>query len=264
MQHGFKRAVIGLALATTAPLGAQDFGYAPGTARYSAQVVTKMTQAVGGHKVEDEITQRQQLTIVVGSRAGDTLSLGVTIDSATVVSLRAGSQDASQLTGLRVAGAISRVGQVYDRSIVGRDLGPAGAVVAAEFASFLPRVRRDLRIGLTWSDTTSEQVDMLGIPVARTTIVRSAVIGDTLALGERSWRVDRRATVTFAGKGTVSGQAITMTGESSSAGHLVLARSGKYIGSDLTDSVRTTFTVPATGMQISMTQEQRTRVARIP
>ncbi|MBA3890943.1 MAG: hypothetical protein H0X64_10465, partial [Gemmatimonadaceae bacterium] len=81
------------------PLGAQEFRYTPGTAQYRASVVTKMTRDIGGQRMEDEITQLQRLTVGLFADAGDTLRIGVTVDSAAVATRSAGPQDVSPLVG---------------------------------------------------------------------------------------------------------------------------------------------------------------------
>lgn len=245
------------------PGGAQEFRYAAGTARYEASVVTKMTREMGGRRLDDEITQSQRLTVGLTPTGGDTLRIGVTLDSASVRTL-GGPQDVTPLVGLKVDGRISALGDVYSSAIVGRDIGPTGTMVANELARFLPRMRRDLRTGLAWSDTTSEELDMLGVPVQRRVITQSTVTGDTTVSGARGWKIDRKSTVSFTGTGTVSGQQVRLEGTSNAEGLIVMSRGGRYLGSAQTDSSTTNFVIAATGMQVAMKQSQVMRVRLVP
>lgn len=254
-------ALAALAVAAAVPAGAQDFSYAPGTSQYHASVVTRMTRDIGGRRSEDEITQSQRLTVGLTAGTGDTLRIGVTVDSASVASRAAGPQDVSPLVGLRIDGRISRLGDYYSSALVGPGIGPTGTLVANELARFLPRMRRDLRRGLAWTDTTSERIDMLGIPVERRIITRSVVTRDTTLAGVRAWRIDRSSTVSFTGNGSMNGQQVRLEGGSNAEGVIVVSRAGRYLGSEQRDSVTTNFTIPATGAQVAMTQTQTATVA---
>lgn len=257
MSYRFTGAIAATLAAATLPLGAQEFRYAPGTSTYDAAVETTMIREIGGQKLETAISQQQRLTVSVSEAAGDTLRIGVTIDTAAVQA-EGGPQDVRQLIGLQVEGRISPVGEVYSSSLKNGEIGPAGTVIASELAKILPRMRRDLRVGLAWTDTIAEQVDMLGLPIQRRTIMTSRVVGDTTVAGARGWRIDRNAEVTFSGAGHLQGQQFTLTGSSTASGHIVVARSGRYLGSMQTDSVRTRFS--SSGTEFSITQTQRTVV----
>lgn len=261
MSHRFTAAVAAAFVTLTLPLGAQGFRYAPGTSTYDAAVVTKMTREIGGQRIDSEITQEQRLTVAVSEASRDTLRIGVTIDTAAVRS-EAGPENVAQLIGLKVEGRISPVGEVYSSALTNGNLGPAGTVIASELAKILPRMRRDLRVGLAWTDTIAEEVDMLGLPIQRRTIMTSRVVGDTTVAGERGWRVDRKADVRFSGQGQLQGQQFTLTGASTAEGRIVVGRSGRYLASTQTDSVRTNFT--SSGTEFSITQTQKTTVGLAP
>lgn len=242
-------------------LEAQGFRYAPGDATYEASVVTRMTREMNGQRMEDEVTQRQRLRVSLRERTPDTLQIGITLDTASVVA-RSGPQDVSQLIGLEVEGQISPLGQVYSSEVVTGNLGLVGPMIAGELVKLLPRVRSDLRQGLTWTDTTTERVNMLGVPIERRTITVSTVAGDTAVAGERAWRIDRTADVSFTGTGTLQGQQLTLDGSSVARGHILVGRSGRYLGSVQTDSVTTNFSSGAMAFSIRQTQETRVEPAR--
>lgn len=249
-----------LALVTAVPAGAQVFRYAPDEAAFRATVETRVTREMGGQRMEDEITQQQRFRVSLRPQGADTLQIGITLDSASVVARTSGPQDTRALIGLKVEGLVSPLGAVYSSKLVHGDLGLAGPLIAGELVKLLPRMRGDLRAGLTWTDTTTEQVEMFGIPISRRTITVSKVEGDTAIAGQRAWRVNRTADVSFKGEGSVQGQAITLTGTSAASGHILVGHAGKYFGSSQRDSVTTNFRSAA--MNISVTQTQQTRVSR--
>lgn len=248
-------------LAASSAASAQAFRYAARSDRYEATVVTKMAREMNGQRMEDEVTQRQRLTVSLAPAAGDTMRIGVTLDTASVTA-RSGPQDVSGLIGLKVEGLVSPLGHVYSSRLASGDLGPAGAMIAGELAKFLPRMRRDLRPGLRWADTTVEEVQMLGIPIQRRTITTSVVGGDTAIAGERAIRIDRAAVVSFTGAATIQGQAIKLDGSSNASGQIFLSRAGRYLGSSQSDSVRTNFTAGANAFSVTQTQTTDVKLAR--
>ena len=253
-----------LPLAAAFPAGAQTFRYAPGTSQYHALVVTRMTREMGTHRSTDELTQVQRFTVGLAPGGGDTLQLTLTLDSASLRSSTAGVQDVRPLVGLRVRGRISPVGVVHSGALDGPDLGPRGALVASELVRFLPLLRGDLRLGTTWTDTVSESIDMLGIPVARRVVTTSRVRGDTTVAQGRGWTIARRSAVTFSGTGRMTGQDVRLEGSSTADATIVVTRAGRFVGSDQSDSTITTFTIPATGMRVGMTQSQQATIRLVP
>lgn len=255
-------AVFAITLLASIAEGQGTFRYQPGDAVYTATVETKMINEMGGQRQEDEVTQRQRLRVSLRQQAGDTMQIGITLDSASVVSTSSGAGDVRALIGLQVEGHLSPLGEVYSSRLVKGNLGIAGPMVAGELAKLLPRMRGDLRPGLTWTDTTSEAVEMLGIPIKRQTITTSTVEGDTAVAGERAWRVNRTAAVSFTGGGTVQGQSVTLQGSSTGTGRILIARTGRYLGSTTTDSAKTNFNAGAMAFTVEQTQTTTVGLAR--
>lgn len=255
-------AAFAVTLVASVAEGQGAFRYQPGDAVYDAVVETKMINEIGGQRQEDEVTQRQRLRVSLREQAGDTMQIGITLDSASVVSTTSGAGDVSQLIGLQVEGQLSPLGHVYSSRLVKGNLGMAGPMVAGELAKLLPRMRGDLRPGLTWTDTTSEEVEMFGIPIKRQTVTTSTVEGDTAVAGERAWQVSRKAAVSFTGGGTVQGQSVTLQGSSTGTGQILVAHTGRYLGSTTTDSATTNFSAGAMAFTVAQTQKTTVGLAR--
>lgn len=252
-----------LALATTTA-GAQRFEYAPGTSQYRLTAVNKLTQEAQGQKVEQDVTSEQRLTVVLGRQSRDTLRFTMTLDSARVQTSAGPAPDLSALLGLRVTGALSPVGLLYARQ------GPEGpgaemtAPIADEMSRFLPRLRSALAVGATWTDTSSGKVEQMGVSLDRTVITTSKVVGDTTYQGERAWRIERTTEARFAGSGTSQGQPLTMEGTSKGSDSFYVARSGTYLGGLMTNMANIKVILVPSGMEVGLTQNQRTTIARVP
>jgi hypothetical protein len=256
-------ALAAAAVLAAAPLGAQQFQYAPGTSQYRLTAVNKLTQEAQGQKVEQEVTSEQKLTVVLGRQSRDTLSFAMTLDSAKVQTSAGPAPDLSSLIGLKVTGALSPIGLVY---VTKAPEGPGSEMtrpLADELSRFLPRLRPALAVGTTWTDTTSGKVNQMGISLDRTVITTSKVVSDTTYQGERAWKIDRTTQTTFAGTGTTEGQPLTMEGISKGTDNIFIARNGTYLGGLMNNAATIKVTLVANGMEVGLTQNQNTTITRV-
>ena len=256
-------AVLCTALAAAAPLEAQRFEYAPGTAQYRLTAVNKLTQEAQGQKVDQEVTSEQKLTITLGRQSRDTLSFAMTLDSARIQSSAGPVPDLSPILGLRITGAISPIGVVYATRAPEGSPRDVSASIADEMSRFLPRLRPSLAVGTTWTDTTAGKVNQMGISLDRTVVTTSTVVGDTTYAGERAWRINRTTQATFAGSGTSGGQPLTMEGTSRGTDNLFVARNGTYLGGLLNNAATIKVTLVANGMEVGLTQNQNTTITKV-
>ncbi len=256
-------AIAAVAILAATPLHAQRFEYAPGTSQYRLSAVNKLTQEAQGQKIEQEVTSEQKLTVVLGRQSRDTLTFAMTLDSAKVQTSAGVSPDLSAVIGLRVTGALSPIGVVYAAK------GPEGpgsemtGAIADEMSRFLPRLRPTLSAGTTWTDTIAGKVNQMGVSLNRTMITTSRVVGDTTYDGQRAWRIDRTTKISFAGSGSSEGQPLTMEGSSRGTDNLFIAHDGTYLGGLLSNAATIKVTLVANGMEIGLTQNQNTTIARV-
>jgi hypothetical protein len=250
--------VVGSGVSTR--MQAQDFAYSPGTSRYRMVVKSSGVSEVQGAKREVGLDAEERMTLTLIPRGRDTLALSITLDSARVVAPNMGTVDATPAVGMQVSAVLSSLGRVYSRELPNMRGREAFTLVAEEMARFLPMLPASLRIGLSWTDTLSEPVNQLGIAITRTRITSYRVLGDTALDGERAWRVQRSALTSMVGEGTAMGTPMSYEGTSVGTGMLFLSQSGRYLGADLQEEVKSKVTLAAMKQEILGTQTQKTTV----
>src|SRR5215207_9334241 len=112
------RSALPLALVAATFLGAtaaqaQSFEYAAGASRYKIVSQQKMTQEAMGQKQDIDINAEQVISVNVGRKAKDTLSVAVTLDSISMTNSMMGAMDVAKAKGSKVSSLISPAGAVY-------------------------------------------------------------------------------------------------------------------------------------------------------
>ena len=248
-----------LLVSIASSLPGQEFTYAPGTSSYRMIVKTSGTSETKGVSRPISLDARQTLTLTISHRAKDTIALAIVLDSAAVAAPELGLSDTSKALGMRVTAMLSPRGQVYSRvlpNLTGRE---AFVTVAEEMARFLPILPRAPYLGLTWSDTTRDPVPQLGIPITRTRITDYRVTADTVIAGERAWCIERRAQTLMEGAGEM-GTPIVFRGTSVGTGAYYIGHTGRYLGAELREQVKSKATLSALGQDVVGEQTQTTRI----
>lgn len=240
---------------------AQGVEYRTGTTRYHLSTTTKGSQTSPMGSQDFQIDARQQLTVNLAKQAKDTLVATVTLDSLSVTSPQ-GSQDLSHLLGTKFVTFISPTGKLYSTK------PPAGAdamlaQVTEGVARFLPSYRRDLKAGLTWSDTTAGKVTQQGMQVDRTIVANYKVLGDTTIGDQRAFKVERISNVKAAGSGTTQGTPVTLESATVSNAVFFLSPAGVYLGGHQDDDVNLKITIVAQGAEISIKQKAQSTIEAI-
>lgn len=250
-----------LASALVAPVAeAQSFQYAPGTARYKIVLQQKMTQEAMGQKNEMDVNGEQHVSITLGKKAADTLTVNVSLDSIAMTNSMMGAMDMSRAKGIKVSSLISPTGVVYSTTVP--DSGMA-ADVGDDLARMLPRITRSLAMGATWVDTLTGKVKRGGIDMERTIVTNSKVVGDTTIDGQKAWKIERASESKMSGSGSTQGQPVTMEGTSKGNGFLYVSPAGTFIGADSKDDVTMKITMLANGMEIAMQMANTSKVSKI-
>jgi len=254
-----------LALLTATTLGAgaaraQSFEYAPGAARYKIVSQQKMTQEAMGQKQDVDVNGEQVISVNVGRKAKDTLSLAVSLDSIAMTNSMMGAMDMSKAKGTKVSSLISPLGVVYSSAVP--DSGQA-AEIGAALVRVLPRVIAGLKAGATWTDTSTTKQKTGGLDIERTTIGTNKVVGDTTIDGEKALKIERTNTSKMSGTGSAQGQPISFEGTGNGSGTFYVTPKGMFVGADSKDDVKAKITMIANGMEIAMTMANTSKVSRI-
>jgi hypothetical protein len=145
--------------------------------------------------------------------------------------------------------------------------GPDGDALLGQISEglsrFLPSYRRDLRTGLTWSDSTTGKVDQQGLQVDRTIIADYTVAGDTTVDGEKAFKVLRHTTTKAAGTGAPNGSSVSLQSSTSSDARFVLTPRGVYLGSASNDDIDLKLTIVAQGAEINVKQKAVQTVQKV-
>lgn len=245
----------------SAPLCAQGLEYAVGTTRYKLTTTTKGTQSSPMGTQDFQLDVVQQLTVSLARQAKDTLIETVTVDSVAVNSPQ-GSQDVGRLIGTKFVSFISPTGRVYSSEPV-KGTDPMIGQVAEAVGRFLPSYRRELRSGLSWSDTTTGKVSQQGMELDRTIVSTFKVVGDTAVGGERAFKVERVSNVKAAGGGTTQGTPVSLESTTVSTALLLLSTKGVYLGGRQSDDVSLKITIVAQNAEINIKQQAQTTIDSI-
>lgn len=254
-----------LALLLALPLGsaalrAQGVEYAPGTSTYRISTATRGTQSSPMGSQAFDVGVEQRVTVNIARQAKDTLLATLTIDS---ISLRSSgpTPDVSRYRGTKFTTLLSPTGTVYSTH------APEGDQILGQIsegiARFLPTYRRDLRPGMTWSDSTAGKVTQQGMEVDRTVIADYVVAGDTTVDGEKAFKVKRHTKTKAAGTGTPNGNAVALQSATSGDASFVLSPRGVYLGGSSNDDIDLKLTIVAQGAEISVKQTAVQTVQRL-
>jgi hypothetical protein len=244
-----------------APLRAQGVEYAAGTTKYHLSTTTKGSQTSPMGNQDFQMDLQQQLTVNVAKQAKDTLVATVTLDSLSIKSAQ-GAQDLSRLQGTKFVTFISPTGQLYS-SKAPANADPMLAQMTESASRFLPAYRRDMKAGMTWSDTTSGKVSQQGMEVDRTIIANYKVLGDTTVRGETAFKLERASTVKAAGSGTTQGTPVSLESATTSNAIFFLTPKGVYLGGRQNDDINVKITILAQGAEISIKQQAQSKIEAI-
>jgi hypothetical protein len=241
-------------------LQAQAFQYAPGNSRYKLVSEQKMTQEAMGQKQDVEIKGEQVVSVTVGKKTSDTLSVDVVLDSISMTNSMMGAMDVAKAQGVKVSSLISPLGVVYSTTVP--DSG-AAADLGDDLARMLPRVSSNLRMGAAWSDTVTGKIKRGGIDMDRTVVANSKVVADTTINGQKAFKIERSTETKMSGSGTTQGQPISMEGTSTGTGFVYVSPTGTFVGADAKDDVKMKITVIASGMEIGLTMANTSKITKI-
>jgi hypothetical protein len=259
------RAAAALSL-LVAPVAAQGTlgAYAPAAAKYRMTSIQKTSQTMMGQDQQFETTTNQLLSLAV-AKAGDALTLTMTLDSATVTSTApTGAPDVSEAIGLKFTGGMALDGKVASSQVTDKLGGPSTSPFATNMRSILPRLRIGAAKGATWVDSITSVGKQGDADITSETVVNYTLAGDTAVAGARAWKVVGIAATKLTGKGNRMGADYTIAGDVKGTITSVVSAAGVLLGQFSESDSNLTVEVEAAGMTIPIAQHATVRVDKVP
>ena len=259
------RAVVALSF-IVAPVAAQTAlgSYAPVVAKYHISSKGKTSQVMMGQAQEFETTSNQLLSLAV-TKAGDALSLTMTLDSATVTSgAPTGAPDMSSAIGMKFIGAMALDGKVASSQV----LDKSGVVSTSDFASnlrsILPRLRIGATKGMVWVDSFTVLGKQGDADLTSESVVNYTLTGDTVVAGTKAWKVVGLSATKISGKGSRMGSDYTIDGTVKGVTTAVVSTAGILLAQFNESDTNLSVNVPAAQMTIPIVQHGTVQVDKLP
>ena len=259
------RAIAALSI-VVAPVAAQNTlgAYAPVAAKYHITSKGKTSQVMMGQAQEFETSSNQLLSLAV-AKAGDALSLTMTLDSATVTSgAPTGAPDMSSAIGMKFIGAMALDGKVSSSQV----LDKSGVVSTSDFASNLRSILPRLRIGATKGTVWVDSFTVLGkqgdADLTSQSVVNYTLAGDTMVAGTKAWKVVGVSATKINGKGSRMGSDYTIDGDVKGTMTAVVSTAGILLGQVSESDTNISVNVPAAQMTIPIVQHGTVQVDKLP
>ena len=259
------RAIAALSI-VVAPVAAQNTlgAYAPVAAKYHITSKGKTSQVMMGQAQEFETSSNQLLSLAV-AKAGDALSLTMTLDSATVTSgAPTGAPDMSSAIGMKFIGAMALDGKVSSSQV----LDKSGVVSTSDFASNLRSILPRLRIGATKGTVWVDSFTVLGkqgdADLTSQSVVNYTLAGDTVVAGTKAWKVVGVSATKINGKGSRMGSDYTIDGDVKGTMTAVVSTAGILLGQVSESDTNISVNVPAAQMTIPIVQHGTVQVDKLP
>ena len=266
-----------LVAAAGSTAAAQPFAYKPGAQHYRLDQTVATEQTVQGMAQSSTSSTAQFISMELAPGAQ---GLGVTfvIDSVLVLPADSGApaspmqaqvqmqaQDAAKaLKGRRLTGTVTPLGRVQTLAVADTVV-PNAQQLANGFKAFLvPFPSASVKAGLTWTDTTTNEFkNMSGIDGTTKSVVTYTVVGDTTVAGQKAWKVEQKGTLTMTGAGAAQGTDVSLSGDGTVQGTVVVGQNGVYLGGDVEQTQSLKVEVPAASMTIPITNNVTTKIRPI-
>ena len=266
-----------LVAAAGSTAAAQPFAYKAGAQHYRLDQTVATEQTVQGMAQSSTSSTAQFISMELAPGAQ---GLGVTFvidsvlvlpgDSAAAASpmqaqvQRQAEEAAKALKGRRLSGTVTPLGRVQTLAVTDTVV-PNAQQLANGFKAFLvPFPSASVKSGMTWTDTTTNEFkNMSGIDGTTKSIVTYTVVGDTTVDGQKAWKVDQKGTLTMSGAGAAQGTDVSLSGDGTVQGTVVVGQNGVYLGGDVQQTQSLKVEVPAASMTIPITNNVTTKIRPI-
>ena len=249
-----------------APLAAQGTlgAYAPAAAKFRMTSVQKTSQTMMGQAQDFETTSNQLVSLAV-TKAGDALTLTMTLDSATIsTTAPTPVPDLSEAIGLKFIGSMTLDGRVTSSQVNDKSGAPSTSQYATNMKSILPRLRIGAAKGATWTDSITTTGKQGEADVTAESVLNFTLAGDTVVAGTAAWKIVSVSATKVTGKGNRSGADYTIAGDVKGTTTSVVSTAGALLGQLGDSDSNLTVNVEAAGMSIPITQHVTTKVERLP
>jgi len=249
-----------------APVAAQSTlgAYAPVAAKYHIASIGKTSQVMMGQAQEFETTSNQLLSLAV-AKAGDALSLTMTLDSATVTTgAPTGAPDMSSAIGMKFVGGMALDGKIASSQITDKTGGVSTSDFASNMRSILPRLRVGASKGAAWVDSTKSVGKQGDADLTSESVVNYTFIGDTIVAGTKAWKIVGVSATKLTGKGSRMGSDYTIAGDVKGTSTSVVSTAGVLLGQVSESESNLSVDVPAAQMTIPIVQHSTVKVDKVP
>ena len=249
------------AVASAAP---KAFEYAPSTSQYRFTSATKGQQSMMDQSQDFETSAMRLVSITVARATGDTMSLGIVLDSVSVLGPMGIAQAGTdKLAGAKFSAKVSPTGKVYSASGPSEAELPMAAALTDEMGRTLPRIKVNLALGAIWTDTLSDKPKQNGMSLDRQIISRFTVAGDSTVGGEAAWKITRESTTSATGTGAAQGQTVVIESTGTGKGVILISKRGVLLGGESEEQSVAKVTVTANSMEIGIKSTTATKVLKV-
>lgn len=259
------RAVVALSI-LAGPVAAQGTlaAYSPAAAKFRMTSTQKTSQTMMGQSQEFETTSNQLLSLAV-AKAGEALSLTMTLDSATAsTTAPTPMPDLSEAIGLKFVGAMTLDGKINSSQVTDRTGAPSTSQFAANMKSILPRLRIGAAKGGTWVDSITTTGKQGEADVTAESVLNFTLEGDTVVAGTTAWKIVSISATKVTGKGNRMGTDYTIAGDVKGTTTSVVSTAGAFLGQFSDTDSNLTVNVESAGMSIPIVQHSTAKVERVP
>ena len=249
-----------------APIAAQSTlgAYTPVAAKYHITSKGKTSQIMMGQAQEFETTSNQLLSLAV-AKAGDALSLTMTLDSATVsTDAPTGAPDMSSAIGMKFVGAMALDGKIASSQVTDKAGGVSTSEYAANMRSILPRLQVGAAKGAIWVDSITAVGKQGDADLTSESVVNYTLSGDTVVAGTRAWKIVGISATKIAGKGSRMGSDYTIAGDVKGTITSVVSTAGVLLGQVSESESNLSVNVPAAQMTIPIVRHGSVKVDKVP
>ncbi|MHB1313078.1 MAG: hypothetical protein ACYC3L_13765 [Gemmatimonadaceae bacterium] len=259
------RATVAMLVISAPVLAQTTLGpYSPVEAKYRVISNTTTSQVMMGQAQEFETKANQLLALSV-KKAGDALSLTMTLDSATVTTTAPQpAPDMTEALGMKFAATMGLDGKVATSAVTDRTGAPSMSQLAGNFRTILPRLLVGATVGATWTDSSSNTTKQEDAEVVTSTTSAYSLAGDTLVAGVKAWKITATSISKVTGHGNRMGADYTITGDVKGLVTAVVSTAGVLLGEASDADSNLTVTVESAGMTIPIAQKTSTRIDRLP